>query len=221
VVYMSGFTFADNFTNNLAGWTKAMEQTIAVPSYKRFLEVTSSFDLVVVPNNPNLTKTNDRNQCHENCRLAELDGVGKRVSGWYLMNEFIYSEYASGMLRLVHHSNLLLPDDSYINPTSDENNSHHIFLRDDKRHFDFDKNIGYNDRMVFGDSFMAGRDTRKTVPRNKVLYACEGEYDRDLMYEKFTVHTSLESVIKDMPKRLTDEQRQHWITLKSSAKFKT
>ena len=46
---MSGFTFADGFTNDLEGWTKAMEKTIAVPSYKRFLEVTSSYGLVVVP----------------------------------------------------------------------------------------------------------------------------------------------------------------------------
>ena len=218
---MSGFTFVDGFSNDLAGWTKAMEQTIAVPSYKRFLEITSNYQLIVVANNPNLTKTNDRNQCHENCRLAELDGAGKSVSGWYLMNEFIYSEYGSGMLRLVHHSNLLLADGSYVNPTSDENRTHHIFLRDDKRHFDFDKNICYNDRMVFGDNFMVGRDKYKAVPRNKVLFSSESEYDRDLMYEKFTVHTSPEAVIADMPKGLTREQRQRWMILKSSARFQT
>jgi hypothetical protein len=78
---MSGFTFVDGFTNDIASWTTAMEKTIAVPSYKRFLEITSNYQLIVVANNPNLTKTNDRNQCHENCRLAELDGAGKRVSG--------------------------------------------------------------------------------------------------------------------------------------------
>jgi hypothetical protein len=218
---MSGFTFADGFTNDLEGWTKAMEKTIAVPSYKRFLEVTSNYSLVVVANNPNLTKVNDRNQCHENCRLAELEGVGKRVSGWYLMNEFIYKEYSSGMMRLVHHSNLLLPDGNLMNPTNDENRTYHIFLRDDKRHFDFEKLIGYNDRMVFGDSFMVGREHIKAVPRNKVLFASEGEYDRDLYYERSTVHTSPEAVIADIPKGLTSEQRQRWMILKSSARFKT
>jgi hypothetical protein len=210
---MSGFTFVDGFTNDIAGWTKAMKQTIAVPSYKRFLEITSDYQLIVVANNPNLTKTNDRNQCHENCRLAELDGAGKSTSGWYLMNEFIYSEYESGELRLVHHSNLLLADGTYVNPTSNENHTHHIFLRDDKRHFDFDKNIGYNDRMVFGDKFMLGRDKYKAVPRNKVLFSSESEYDRDLTYEKFTVHTSPEAVFADIPKGLTREQRQRWMIL--------
>ena len=97
---MAEFSFIEDFTNDLDGWTKAMEKTIANPSYKRFLEVTSKSSLLVVANDPNLTKSNDRNQCHENCRLAELQGVGKRVSGWYVMNEFIYSEYSSGMMRL-------------------------------------------------------------------------------------------------------------------------
>ena len=106
------------------------------------------------------------------------------------MNEFIYKEFSSGMMRLVHHSNLLLPDGTLMNPTNDENRTHHIFLRDDKRHFDFEKLMGYNDRMVFGDSFMVGREHIKAVPRNKVLFASDGEYDIDLYYERFTVHTS-------------------------------
>jgi hypothetical protein len=216
---MSGFTFSEGFSNDFAGWKEAMEKTIAVPSYKRFLEVTSNYNPIVVANNPHLTKVNDRNQCHENCRLAELEGVGKRVSGWYVMNEFIYSEYTSGMMRLVHHSNLLLSDGTYINPTSDEDRTHHIFIRDDKRHFDFENSIGYNDRMVFGDSFMVGRDHIRAVPRNKVLFAADEEYDRDLYYEKFRVHKTPEEVFNEMPKGLTNEQKQRWLKLKSSARF--
>jgi hypothetical protein len=216
---MSDYTFADGFTNDFDGWSKAVEKTMAVPSYKRFLEVTSSYSLMVVENNPNLTKVNDRNQCHENCRLAELEGIGKRISGWFVMNEFIYKEYGTGMMRLVHHSNLLLPDGTYINPTLDLNRTHHIFLRDDKRHFDFEKLIGYNDRMVFGDSFMVGRDHFRAVPRNKVLFAAEEEYDRDLYYEKFRVHKTPEEVFNEMPKGLTNEQKQRWLKLKSSARF--
>ena len=216
---MSGFTFAEGFTNDFDGWKEAMEKTIAVPSYKRFLEVASNYNPIVVVNNPNLTKVNDRNQCHENCRLAELEGVGKRVSGWYVMNEFIYTEYTSGMMRLVHHSNLLLSDGTYINPTSDEDRTHHIFIRDDKRHFDFENSIGYNDRMVFGDSFMVGRDHIRAVPRNKVLFAADEEYDRDLYYEKFRVHKTPEEVFNEMPKGLTNEQKQRWLKLKSSARL--
>ena len=179
---MSDFTFADGFTDDLGSWTRALEQTLAVPSYKQFIEVTSGHSPVVVANNPNLTKTNDRNQCHENCRLAELEGLGKRISGWYFMNEFIYKEFGTGMMKLVHHSNLLLPDGTYINPTLDENRTHHIFLRDDKRHFDFDKSIGYNDRMVFGDNFMVGREHIKAVPRNKVLGAVPDNSEKGLLW---------------------------------------
>jgi hypothetical protein len=216
---MAEFTYIEGFTNDLDGWTKAMEKTIAIPSYKRFLEVTSKSSLLVVANDPNLTKSNDRNQCHENCRLAEVQGIGKRVSGWYVINEFIYSEYGSGVMRLVHHSNLLLPNGTYINPTNVGKNSHHIFLRDDERHFNFEKLVGYNDRMVFGDSFMVGRDHIRAVPRNKVLYSSEHEYDRDKYFEKFTVHTSPESVMKDMPKGISLKEQERWMILKSSARF--
>ena len=216
---MSGYTFAAGFKNDLDSWKLAIEKTIAVPSYKRFLEVTSEYKLQIVVNNPRLISTNDRNQCHENCRLAELNGVGKKVSGWYLLNEFIFSEFSTGMLRLIHHCNLMLPDGSFINPTNDENRTHHIFLRDDKRHFDFDKNIGYNDRMVLGDSFMIGRENIKSIPRNKVLFASDSEFERDLYYEKFTVHESVEAVMADMPKGLTKELQEKWMVLKSSARF--
>ena len=216
---MAEFTYIEGFTNDLDGWTKAMEKTIAIPSYKRFLEVTSKSSLLVVANDPNLTKSNDRNQCHENCRLAEVQGIGKRVSGWYVINEFIYSEYGSGMMRLIHHSNLFLPNGTYINPTNVGKNSHHIFLKDDERQFDFERLVGYNDRMVFGDSFMVGRDHIRAVPRNKVLYSSEHEYDRDKYFEKFTVHTSPESVMKDMPKGISRKEQERWMILKSSARF--
>ena len=78
---MSGYTFAAGFKNDLESWKLAIEKTIAVPSYKRFLEVTSEHKLQVIVNNPKLLSTNDRNQCHENCRLAELNGIGKKVVG--------------------------------------------------------------------------------------------------------------------------------------------
>ena len=62
---------------------------------------------------------------------------------------------------------------------------------------------------------MVGRDKYRAMPRNKVLFSSESEYDRDLMYEKFIVHTSPEAVIADMPTGLTGEQRQRWMILKS------
>jgi len=218
---MAGFTYIEGFANDLDGWTMAMEKTDSVPSYRRFLEVTSNFKFVVVANDPTLTKSSNKNQCHENCRLAELQGIGKRVSGWQIFNEFIFSDFASGMMRLVHHSNLMLPNGTYINPTNDRANSHHIFLRDDERHFDFINLIGFNDRMVFGDSFMTGRDNYRAVPRNKVLFASDDVFDRDLIYEKFKVHKSETEVFADMPRGLNNEQQKRWMILKSTARFKS
>ena len=121
-------------------------------------------------------KLNKRGNCHENCRQAEADGLGLRVSGWYVMNEFTHDGFADGMCRLVHHSNLMLADGSLLNITSDDDANFHIFIQDEARDFDFDNRIGYNDRMVFGDSFLVGR----SVPRNKVHFAAKGELSRDI-----------------------------------------
>jgi len=213
------FMFVDGFRNDLISYQIALEKTLAVPSYKKFLEITSPYQPIVVINNSADFADNDKAQCHENCRLAELEGRGKLVSGWYLMNEFIFSEYQSGCLRLVHHSNLLQEDGTLLNPTCDGNRTHQIFLRDDKRIFDFENQIGYNDRMVFGDGFMVGRDYIKAVPRNKVLFGADSKYDRDLMYEKFTVHQTREDVMKAMPVGLTKEKAERWLIFKSSARF--
>ena len=216
---MFGCTFVAGFENDFHSWVQVIEKTLAVPSYKRFLDVTSKYELQVVPNNQNLLPVNDRNQCHENCRLSEVNGVGKRISGWYLLNDFIFFEIPIGTMRLTHHSNLLFSDGSLINPTIDDNRTHHIFLRDDDRHFDFTKNTGYNDRMVFGDSFMIGPENIKAIPRNKVLFASGSEFDQDVFYEKFTVYETSDAVMLAMPKGLTKAQQEKWMTLKTTARF--
>jgi hypothetical protein len=216
---MGKLNLAAGLVNDLDGWTKALEMTLGVASYKRFLEVTSSYVPIVVENDAAFPEFSSRNKCHINCRSVELDGKGRRVSGWYIINEFVSSDFPRGMMRLVHHSNVLLVDDKMINPTFDYGNSHHLFLRDDERDYDFDKDIGYNDRMVFGDEFMLGADSHKAVPRNKVLFAADGEFDRDLYYEKFTVHKSTDEVLAACPILLSEEEKRRWITLKSSARF--
>lgn len=217
---MATLNFINDFENTFKAWSDALEKTLSVPSYKKFLHITSHYEPIVVENNPNLIESNSRNQCHENCRIAELNGQGKKVSGWQIKNEFIYSDFPVGMLRIVHHSNLLLPDGTVINPTKDGDRSHHLFLRDDNRHFDFDKMIGYNDRMVFGDAFLIGRDSQRAVPRNKVFFASGSEFERDLIYEKFKVHLTKEEVFADMPKNLSKAEQVKWMTLKSTATFK-
>lgn len=217
---MFKFTLIDKISNDEQTWINAISSITSVPSYEKFLRITSERSLVVVKNNQNFAEDNTRNQCHENCRKAEIEGKGKRVPGWIVLSEFTYKECAAGILRLVHHSNMQLDDGSYVNPTNNFRNLHHIFLPDEKRDYDFDKCMGYNDRMVFSDNFMVGRDFYKAVPRNRVLFTADDEFHRDLYYEKFTVHKSPEEVMADMPKGLSAEQEKKWITLKSTARFK-
>lgn len=216
---MAGFTLKDEVQDNLIGWQNVLTKILSITSYKKFFEVTSSYPPIVVVNNPTFTKSNDRNQCHLNCREAEESGTGIKVSGWYVLCDLIYKEFAVGMCRLVHHSNLLLNDGTYVNPTNNEDRTHHIFIRDDFRHFNFSENIGYNDRMIFGDDFMKGKQTTKAVPRNKVHFACNQYYDRDLTFEKFKKCSSKYEAISLAPKNLTNEQRAKWLTLKTNVNF--
>ena len=142
--------------------------------------------------------------------------MGLRVSGWYVMNEFTHDSFADGMCRLMHHSNLMLADGSILNITKDEYAKYHIFIQDDLRDFDFDNRIGYNDRMVFGDSFLVGR----SVPRNKVHFGAKGELSRDIYFEKFKIYTADEKNSITIPTNLSYQEQIKWITLKTNCYLK-
>jgi hypothetical protein len=209
---MSGLNLANAVVNNYNGWFEVLQKTLDVASYKKFFEVTSHYNALLVKNDDTFYKLNKRGNCHENCRQAEADGLGLRVSGWYVMNEFTHDGFADGMCRLVHHSNLMLADGSLLNITSDNDASFHIFIQDDVRDFDFDNRIGYNDRMVFGDSFLVGR----SVPRNKVHFAAKGELSRDIYFEKFKIYTADEKILITIPTNLSYQEQIKWITLKTN-----
>jgi hypothetical protein len=203
---------AKGVINDSNGWNDALQKTLKVSSYKKFFEVTSPNKALIVKNDSNFYKLNKRGDCHENCRQAEADGLGLRVSGWYVMNEFTHDGFADGMCRLMHHSNLMLVDGSLLNITSDDDANFHIFIQDEARDFDFDNRIGYNDRMVFGDSFLVGR----AVPRNKVHFAAKGEFSRDIYFEKFKIFKSDESESIQVPSNLSYEEQIKWLTLKTN-----
>ena len=213
---MSGYTLKEGFADTYDGWQDVLAQIMAVTSYKTFFQVTSPHSPVVVKNDPSYAPSNDRNQCHMNCKIAEESGLGKHISGWYLMCEYIFNEFPTGMCRLVHHSNILLPDGTFINPTDDQN-SYHIFIRDDRRVYNFRDDVGYNDRMVLGDEFMKGQNTREPVPRNKVLYSANEYYDRDLKFEKFKRYATKEEAYAQVPQSLSEQDKIKWLTLKTNA----
>ena len=213
---MSGLSLANGVINDCNGWNEVLQKTLDVASYKKFFEVTSHHNALVVKNDDTFYKLNKRGNCHENCRQAEADGLGLRVSGWYVMNEFTHDGFADGMCRLEHHSNLMLADGSLLNITSDDDANFHIFIQDEARDFDFDNRIGYNDRMVFGDSFLVGR----SVPRNKVHFAAKGELSRDIYFEKFKIYTADEKNSITIPTNLSYQEQIKWITLKTNCYMK-
>ena len=213
---MSGLNLAIGVVNNYNGWNEVLKKTLDVASYKKFFEVTSQHTPLVVKNDDTFYKLNKRGNCHENCRQAEADGLGLRVSGWYVMNEFTHEGFADGMCRLMHHSNLMLADGSLLNITSDNEASFHIFIQDDLRDFDFDNRIGYNDRMVFGDSFLVGR----SVPRNKVHFAAKSELSRDIYFEKFKIFKADERESIQIPSNLSYQEQIKWLTLKTNCYLK-
>ena len=209
---MSEMALSKDLVDTSEGWNEVLKKTLSINSYKKFLEVTSKSTPIVVKNDPKLYKENRKGYCHVNCQKAESDGIGKRVSGWYLMNEFTHEDIPIGMCRLTHHSNLILADGSLVNITSGQDEMWHIFIQDDERDFDFVNRIGFNDRMVFGDSFLVG----KSVPRNKIHFAAKSEFSRDIFFEKFKIYSSMSDALANVPKNLSHNDMIRWVTLKTT-----
>ena len=209
---MGKIKVAKGVVNDYNGWNEVLQKTMAIKSYKKFFEVTSQKSAVVVKNDASIFRENKIGHCHENCRKAELEGLGLRVSGWYVMNEFTHESFASGMCRLVHHSNLLLADGSIVNITSDVEAKYQIFIQDELRDYDFENRIGYNDRLLFGDTFRVGA----SVPRNKVHFAAKDKFSRDVYFEKFKLYTSDDKESIQIPNNLSYKEQITWITLKTN-----
>ena len=203
---------AKNVVNTFEGWSEALEKMLKVQSYKKFFAVTSKFEPIVVENDSTLFEKNKEGFCHLNCKDAENEGLGKRVSGWYVMNEFTHEVFNSGLCKLVHHSNLLLANGKIVNPTVCGDEVAHIFIQDDERDFDFENKIGFNDRMIFGDSFLVGN----SVPRNKVHFSALSEFSRDVYFEKFKIYASGEDAMKVIPKNISYQEQVKWMTLKTT-----
>jgi hypothetical protein len=205
-----------NFGSSVSkGWEQRTLEIMAVPNYKKFLEITSPYGLHVVASNPDFSKLNQKNNFHENCKLLELQGKGRAVSGWYLLCDLLFSEIPRGVCRLIHHCNLQLEDGSLINPTIDNaGQPFHLFLRDDARSYNLEQEIGYNDRMVFGDAYQLAQGQYASAPRNKVLFARDEYFSRDLAYERFKAYKTVEELATAIPKSLSAKEQELWLALK-------
>jgi len=210
----SGFQLIDDLTKDITTWERVLEKMLAVPSYKKFFEVTSPYKPVVVRNNSSITPFNQNLNCHFNVKNAVENGLGEHVFGWEICNEFVFKQMPRGLCQLVSHSNLLDINGELFNITQKEF-PFSFFLRDDSRKYDFTNRIGYNNRLIYGDDFKPNGPSRN-IPRNKLFYESQGEIDRNMFFEKFQEpeENSLESIQKLIPKNLSAQEKLKWISLK-------
>jgi|688.fasta_scaffold491489_2 hypothetical protein len=210
---MEKWILKKNLTKEIKFWHLMLEEMLKVESYKTFFSITSTHEPIVVENKLIEGLNSDKDDCHGNVKSAVDKMKGEMLSGWIVINEFIFENCPVGICRLVHHCNLKLKNEKILNITKDNYETpFHIFIRDDKRKFNFDKNEGYNDRMIFADHL---KHENKNIPRNKVFFCAEDYFDRDLYFEKFTIHKNKEELSKLIPHNLNDKDRLKWIMLKS------
>jgi hypothetical protein len=214
---MDKWILKKNLTKEIETWKLMLEQMLRIESYKTFFSITSIHKPIIVENKLIERLDNYKNDCHANVRSAANKGEGEMLSGWIVINEFIFENCPIGLCRLIHHCNLKLKNEKILNITRDNfETPFHIFIRDDRRKFNFDKNEGYNDRQIFADHLI---HKNTNLPRNKVFFCAENYFDRDLYFEKFTIHKNKEELFELIPSNLKDEDRLKWMTLKSKIKI--
>jgi hypothetical protein len=108
-----------------------------------------------------------------------------------------------------------------INPTDDEGKGFHVFIQDENRQYDFGADVGYNDRMIFGDDFLKDHPNSRSIPRNKVHFASADQYDRNMIYERFKRYTSKSELFNDLPKTASREEQMKWMALKTTGRFES
>ncbi len=210
---MTKWILKNNLTKEIETWKLMLEQMLKIESYKTFFSITSIHNPIIVENKLIEGLDSYKNDCHENVRLAASKDEGEMLSGWIVINEFIFENCPVGICRLAHHCNLKLKTEKILNITKDNYETpFHIFIRDDKRKYNFDKNEGYNDRQIFADH---SKHKDENIPRNEVFFCSEDYFDRDLYFEKFTGNMNIKELLKLVPKNLKDEDKLKWMMLKT------
>jgi hypothetical protein len=91
---------------------------------------------------------NAAGHCHANVREQVKLFGGKQVFGWQIACELTDGAAMKGCIYAIFHSNWL-DDNDVLWDIAAEVQTPHLFLPDPMRVFDFDKAMGYNNRLAF------------------------------------------------------------------------
>ena len=202
--------------DNLEGWNEALAKIMAIPSYRKFFEITSPFPAVIVKNFPDLKNASKEERRAANREFAAMHMQGYYIDGWQVVCDYTHHELVKNVCRLIHHRNILMPNGDIVNSDDDNGRSHHIFIRDEKRLFDHHYKIGYNIRLLFGDDFQREQGDDIVVTRNKVYFSSGPFIDSDPKFEKFKVYPNFEFANMAMPRNLSEQEQAKWMAMKTN-----
>ena len=169
---------------------------------------------------------NAAGNCHANVREQVKQFGGKQVFGWQIASELTDGAAMKGCIYAIFHSNWQ-DDHGVLWDIAAEVQTPHLFLPDPVRVFDFDKAMGYNNRLAFLSKGLPA-DTSHKLVRNKTYYPALGHISRDRGFEKYTVPKSREAMLAALPskyivniagKNQITEDGIEWLALKFTVRF--
>lgn len=192
----------------------------------QFVNAISKCAIEVVNRASTVFANNAIGQCHVNVHDQVKQFGGKQVFGWQIAGEMTEGVAMKGCICAVFHSNWLDDNDVLWDITA-ETQKTRLFLPDPVRAFDFDKAMGYNNRLAFLSKGLPANTSHKLV-RNKTYYTALGHISRDRGFEKYTVPKSREAMLAALPskyvvniagKNQITEDGMKWLALKFTVRF--
>lgn len=192
----------------------------------QFVNAISKCAIEVVNRTITTGANNATGHCHANVRDQVKQVGGKQVFGWQIACELTEGSAMKGSICAVFHSNWR-DDYGVLCDIAAESQKPHLFLPDPVRVFDFDKAMGYNNRVAFLSKGLPA-DTSPKLVRNKTYYTALGYLSRDRGFEKYTVPKSREAMLAALPNKyiintagenqITGEGNE-WLALKYTVRF--
>lgn len=190
------------FDDNVTNWNNALKQIMAVPGYRKFFELTSPHEPMLVHNMTDIPNPTSPVECHKRSEYAVENYSGMRISGWYVICNQLFNEVPAGVCHLVNHSNVLFDEEKlFVNPVGDFGRLAHIFIPDGERAYDVTTEVGYNDRLYFTDDYLGDDDLygEHSVVRNSVYFKRNSYIDNHPDAEKYATFYSMNDLLASIP----------------------
>jgi len=209
-----------------ADWQQIKAELQQDQEKMQFVNAISKCAIEVVNRASTVFANNAIGQCHANVRDQVKQFGGKQVFGWQIAGEMTEGVAMKGSICAVFHSNWL-DDCGVLWDITAEMQKTRLFLPDPVRVFDFDKSMGYNNRLAFLSKGLPAGTSHKLL-RNKTYYTALGHISRDRIFEKYTVPKSRDQMLAALPskyvfdiageKQITGDGIE-WLALKYTVRF--